>query len=49
MKKLENVGPKLATLGSAVISMGTPNKRADCYIDDDTTILAVTRFQIDQW
>jgi integrase len=51
VKKLENVGPKMATRWVLrLFPKGTRTTRADYYIDDDTkdVLLRLLRFQIDQ-
>lgn len=51
VKKLENVGPKMATRWVLrLFPKGTRTKRADYYIDDDTKdlLLALLRFQVEQ-
>jgi integrase len=51
VKKLENVGPKMATRWVLrLFPKGTRTKRADYYIDDDTkdVLLALLRFQVEQ-
>lgn len=50
VKKLENVGPKMATRWVLrLFPKGTRTKRADYYIDDDTKdlLLALLRFQVE--
>lgn len=51
VKKLENVGPKMASRWILrLFPKGTRSKRADYYIDDDTKdlLLSLMRFQIEQ-
>jgi hypothetical protein len=51
VKKLENVGPKMASRWVLrLFPKGTRSKRADYYIDDDTKdlLLSLIRFQVEQ-